>query len=438
MNEPDRPGDRSLRVELDGASRLPALQSVLHDVGVLLHTNGYVAIVLIDLEPLGEIEGECGSEVYNQLIMNISKDVDSLRRHYVRGGDLLCAVRPFGEQLAFFLEGPRKQSALTPHELEAVADRVWNALAPRILEQLRPYGAQGRFRLGYSLAMPNPMIQTERLIYRALDEARAMAIDYSRRTNARGRERLRDLILNRQLSTVFQPILDIAGGGAARVQAYEALIRGPAGTDLASPARLFDLAAHSELMAELDHACLDSALDSVQKMPEDTLLFANVLPARINDPRFRARLSDQKKLGMDPRRIVLELNEGQAIRAYDVLSRGIEELKSNGVRVALDDLGAGYANLDHILKLRPDFLKLDISLIRGVHQNSAKQAVISSMVQVGRAVGATVIAEGVEERAEYETLVGLGVAWGQGYLFAHPGPGFKVPDVPPMKPNGKP
>jgi EAL domain-containing protein (putative c-di-GMP-specific phosphodiesterase class I) len=428
---PTHSAERSLHVEMDRASQLPSLQSILHDIGVLLQTNGYVAIVLMDLEPLAEIEAECGSEVYNQLILRISRDVDSLRRSIIRGGDLLCAVRPYGEQLAFFLEGPRTQSALTPHELEAVADRVWSALAPRIAEQLRPYGGKGRFRLGYSLALPNPMIQTERLIYRALDEARSMAMDYSRRTNARGRERLRDLILNRQLSTVFQPILQISGGApATRVQAYEALIRGPTGTDLASPAMLFNLASHSELMAELDHACLDSALDSIQQMPEDALLFANVMPARINDAQFRARLSDRKLLGLDPRRIVLELNEGQAIRAYDVLSRGIAELQANGVRVALDDLGSGYANLDHILRLRPDFLKLDISLIRGVHQSVAKQAVIGSMVQVGRAVGATVIAEGVEEHEEYEKLRELGVAWGQGFLFARPQPGFPVPEVP--------
>jgi EAL domain-containing protein (putative c-di-GMP-specific phosphodiesterase class I) len=418
---------KSLRVELDGASHLPSLPTILHDVGVLLHTNGYIAIVLVDLEPLNEIEAECGSGVYNQLILRISKEVDSLRRNIVRAGDLLCAVRPYGEQIAMFLEGPRKHSALTPHELEAVADRVFTALSPKIAEQLRPLGGRGRFRLGYSMAMPNPMIQTERLIYRALDEARVMAEDYSRRTNARGRERLRDLIVNRQLSTVFQPIIDLANGQTTHVQAYEALIRGPVGSDLSSPAMLFNLASHSELVAELDHACLDSALHSLQTMPKDALLFANVLPARINDPQFRNRIGDPAQVGIDPKRIVLELNEGQAIRSYEILSRGIEELRSKGVRVALDDLGAGYANLDHVLKLRPDFLKLDISLIRGVHQSPVKQALIGSMVQVGRAVGATVIAEGVEEAEEYETLVELGVAWGQGYLFARPEPGFKSP-----------
>lgn len=413
--------DGRLTVELDLATELPSLGSVLHDVRGLLEQCGYLGLLLVDLEPLSVVEADCGPEVYNQLMRRVAQEIGEVRGASMRLSDLFCSVRSLGEQMVLFLDRPRRGDTISPAALEAVADRLWLALAPRVAELARPYGIKGAFRLGYALALQNPMVQTERLIYRALDQARIMAADYSRRVNSRARERMRDLIVNRQLTSVFQPIVQIPGGP---VQAYEALIRGPEGTDLFSPAMLFNLAGHADLVGELDRACCETVLSSLAGLPEDALLFANVLPTLINDGGFRSRMIETVSRGIGRERMVLELNEGVAIRSYDVLSKGLEELRAQGVRVAVDDLGAGYANLDHVVKLKPDFLKLDISMVRGVHQSSVKQALIASMVSVGRAVGATVIAEGIEEQAEHDMLVSLGVGWGQGYLFARPAKGF--------------
>ena len=414
---------RRLRVEIDHASELPSLPSMIHDVKSLMEQSGYIGLLLVDLEPLSEVEADCGPEVYNALIAKVAREVAKVRGEVMRVGDLFCSVRPLGEQLVLFLEKPRCSETISPAALESVADRLWLALAPRIAELTRPYGVKGKIRLGYALAMQNPMIQTERLIYRALDQARVMAGDYSRRVSARARERMRDLIVNRQLTTVFQPMVNMPDG---KVQAYEALIRGPEDSDLFTPAMLFGLAANADLVGELDRACCETVLTYANDLPEGTLLFANVLPTLINDQGFRdrmiAQVSSMARLG--PHRMVLEINEGVAIRSYDVLSKGIDELRAQGIRVAVDDLGSGYANLDHVLRLRPDFLKLDISMVRGVHLSSVKQALIASMVAVGKAVGATVIAEGIEEAEEREALIALGVGWGQGYLFARPQRGF--------------
>ncbi|MGQ0508777.1 MAG: EAL domain-containing protein [Myxococcaceae bacterium] len=401
------------------------MSSVVHDVRSMMEINGYLGLLLVDLEPLSEIESECGPDVYNLLIKEICAELGRIRHETMRVGDLLCSVRPLGEQVAIFLDRPRGATALSPAALEAVADRVWLTLAPRVLELTRPYGMKGRVKLGYALALPNPMIQMERIIYRAVDHAQQMASDYSRRMSGRARERLRDLIVQKQLSPFYQPILQMEGN---RVQAYEALIRGPQGSEFFTPAMLFNLASHADLVGELDRACCESVLNQLTSVPRNALLFANVLPTLINDPDFRARMLQRTHApGMDPSRLVLELNEGVAIRSYDVLSHGIDELRAGGIRVAVDDLGAGYANLDYVVRLKPDFLKLDISLIRGVHESSVKRALIASMVEVGRAVGATVIAEGIEAREERDTLVALGVGWGQGYLFAKPAPHFATP-----------
>lgn len=413
-----------LEVRLDPVSVLPALDSILHDVQVLLSSNGYLGVVLIDLQPLSSVEAECGREEYNRLLGRIAQEVAKLHPKLVRTGDLLCSVRPFGEQLAIFLEGARWGTAPSEAALEAIADRLWIALGQQIAALLRPFRCRDSIRLGYALALPNPMTQGERIIYRAVDHARVMSEDFSRRLNAKGRERLRDLIVSRQLSTAFQPIVKM---DSTAVKAYEALIRGPAGSDLASPATLFDLATHTDLLAELDRACCDTTLNAAKDLPDGALLFANVLPALINDPVFRSRLIDRTRSTVEPSRLVLEINEGYAIKSYELLSRGVDELRACGIRLAVDDLGAGYANLDHVMKLHPDFLKLDLSLVRDVHKSPVKRALIESMVAVGRAVGSTVIAEGIEVPEERDTLRELGVEWGQGYLFARPGPGFAVP-----------
>jgi EAL domain-containing protein (putative c-di-GMP-specific phosphodiesterase class I) len=412
---------QKLQVNVDAASALPWLGSVVHDVRDMLQANGYLALVLLDLKPLADIEAECGRTVYNEVIAGVCREVVFLRHKAVRSQDLICTIQPFGEEIVLFLGASRSATQLTTTALEGVADRIWSVLAPKVAELVRPFGGKGRFRLGYALTLPNDMIQTERLIYRAIDQARAMAEDYSRRIDARSRERLRDLIVSRQLTTAFQPIIQLP---SIEVRAYEALIRGPPGTDLFTPAMLFNLANRANLVAELDRACAACAVASAVDLPEGTLLFANVLPALINDPSFRSDIIDKQSSNLPPSKLVLEVNEGVAVRNYDILARGIAELRSQGIRVAVDDLGAGHTNLDQVLRLKPDFLKLDISLVRDVHTSPVKQALIESVVTMGRAVGATVIAEGIEEPAERDALISLGVAWGQGYLFARPQPSF--------------
>lgn len=402
---------------------IASLEAAMPRIRSLLSANGHVGVLALDLEPLSVVESECGSAVYDELLARICLELDRLRNQVIRATDVVCRLRPHGEQLVVFLEGAHGPGELSDETIERVADRLWLALSPRISELSRPHGCSTRLRLGFALVLPNSMIKPERLIYRAVDQARAMAADHSRRVDLRARELLRDLIVQRQLRTVFQPIVEMGEGGSTSIQAYEALIRGPEGSDLNNPAMLFELARQLDLIHELDRACCHTNLSSASSLPPPTLLFANVLPNLLNDSEFRGWLVEKAQANFQGR-LVLEINEGVAIRNHEMLSRGVEELRQGGVRIAVDDLGSGYANLDYVERLKPDFLKLDLSLVRGVDQNGVKQAMISSLVEVGRATGATVIAEGIETEKERDALRKLGVCWGQGFFFARPSPGF--------------
>lgn len=412
------------RFELDGASQLPPLHAITHDVQVLLETVGYLGIVVIDLQPLDVIEQEYGRAVYNDFILQVAQALGDVGREALSSGDLLCSIAPYGEQLALFLEGPRRSAGFTPRELEQVVDRMWLALAPRILSLLRPFDLHAKARLGYALVLSNVMVQPERLIYRGIEEARRMAVDYERRMSTRAREILRDILVNRQLRMVFQPVVEIT---SADVRGYEALVRGPAQSGFGTPATLFELAGNANLTGELVRACFECAFDSVYEMPLDSSLFLNVTPALLHDEHFRRRVLAPDGRGVPPGRIVLELSEHVAVRNYDFLARSLREAREAGVRLAIDDMGVGYSNLNHLLRLQPDYLKLDISLIRDVHNDAAKRALIGSMVVAAQAVGAHVIAEGIEQEAEREALIALGVPLAQGFLFGYPSPEFALP-----------
>src|SRR6266849_6587248 len=135
---------QNLQVTVDVASSLPWLGSILHDVQTMLQLHGYLALILLDHKPLADIEAECGRNAYNEVIAKVIKEVLYLRREVVRSEDLICTVQPFGEEIVLFLEAPRTAQQLTSDALEAVADRIWSVLAPKIAELVRPFGGRGR------------------------------------------------------------------------------------------------------------------------------------------------------------------------------------------------------------------------------------------------------------------------------------------------------
>jgi len=116
----------------------------------------------------------------------------------------------------------------------------------------------------------------------------------------------------------------------------------------------------------------------------------------------------------------VEITEHVAVQDYDALSAVLRRYRDAGLRLAVDDAGAGYASLLHILKLRPDYIKIDLSLVRDIHLDPARQALVSSLVSFARTVDAVLVAEGVEQQAELDMLVTLGVRQMQGYLLCPP------------------
>ena len=224
------------------------------------------------------------------------------------------------------------------------------------------------------------------------------------------RDELIDVIATSAFRSVFQPIVRLDDHG---VVGFEALTRFD---DAASPEQRFGAAHGLGLEIELEEACLATAVAAARCLPVDAWLSLNVSPsALLGSSRLGALLTDVD------RPVILEVTERTPITDYAAIRTALADLPVQA-ELAIDDAGAGYASLRHIVELRPAYVKLHIGLMRGIDADPLRQALVAGMVHFARKVGCHLVAEGVETAEECDMLADLGVELGQGYLFGRPQP----------------
>ena len=249
----------------------------------------------------------------------------------------------------------------------------------------------------------------------------AAAIDYSsilsavagpaladRRDLADTHSRLKHSLTAGEFHPVFQPIVDLASLEAV---GYEALTRFD---DEMRPDLRFAEAASVGLGHEYELGAIEAALAAAPDLPAEAFLTLNMSPGLVLENGRRL----VKMIRGSSRRLILELTEHVPIDDYAALRKAIKALGT--VEIAVDDAGAGYASLRHILELRPAFAKLDISLVRGIDGDELRQALVAGLSYFALKSGCQLIAEGVESEDEAILLRRLGVEFAQGYLFGHP------------------
>src|SRR4051812_44032869 len=231
---------------------------------------------------------------------------------------------------------------------------------------------------------------------------------------------VRDVITAGDLLEVhLQPIVSLAAYDSAPA-GYEALARFQT-TPYESPDIWLSRAAQAGLLQELELSCARAALALVPLLPESAFLTVNVSAETLVSPGF-IRVLDH----VPADRVVVEVTEHAIVREYDALLRALGGLRERGVRLAVDDAGSGFASFRHVLELSPEIIKLDIHLTRGVHSDLSRQALVRSLVSFAGDVGSTLVAEGIETPEDMQTLCDAQVPFGQGYLFARPGPAQRV------------
>jgi EAL domain-containing protein (putative c-di-GMP-specific phosphodiesterase class I) len=223
------------------------------------------------------------------------------------------------------------------------------------------------------------------------------------------RMRVRRLCAEGRLETVFQPMIEL---GSSQHVAYEALTRFPGETR--TTRECFADAAEVGAGLDLELAAVRSALAHLGEIPARTRLSINVSPAVALTDEFYDLVSPVAD------RLIIELTEHEPVDDYDALGEALSHLRAIGALVAIDDVGAGFATLRHILRLSPDILKLDLSLTRAIETDPGTRALTSALIDFADNTGALIAAEGIENEGELELLRELGVDQGQGYFLGRP------------------
>jgi EAL domain-containing protein (putative c-di-GMP-specific phosphodiesterase class I) len=229
------------------------------------------------------------------------------------------------------------------------------------------------------------------------------------------------VLLEQRVQSVYEPIVCTH---SLTVYGYEALARGPEGSEYGPATALFDAAEEHDMLYELDALCRAAALDGASGFPAGTKLFMNIRPSAINDPRFHpsALIRTLEKSHLKPSDVVFEISEQESIDNYSVFREARDKYGQLGFQFALDDTGAGYASLEAAMELAPEFIKVDRSFMKGIDEDAGRQAMVRGFQQVARSVGARIIGEGLDRLEELQKLAELGIEFGQGWLFGRATP----------------
>jgi EAL domain-containing protein (putative c-di-GMP-specific phosphodiesterase class I) len=369
---------------------LPSLAVILGQIQDYLTSEGQLGLLSITV--LGR-EGEHDSDRWAHYEASLHEISVFLRRYAgrrMRRSDILLDPIVAGNTFVVLLGPPREDRKLNRTDVVRVRHRLLRGLKTHLRRNL-PQPAVDRYGVyvGGALVRHDPAVEGSRIIYHGLEQAFADALGQRKREVRRHTLQLQRLLRTEQITTVYQPLVNVF---ERRVIGYEALTRMP-NRQFPTPESLFKIAYENGALWAVERLCRKRALENA---PEIT--------------------AGQR------------LTEHAAVKDFAAMRRTLDAVRSVGFQLAMDDVGSGYAGLQAIAEIQPDYLKVDMSLVRNLHRDPIKRELIETIRRFSDSTGITLVAEGVESAEELETLALVGVRCAQGYLFAKP-------DSPPKKPD---
>jgi len=388
-------------------------------IAEILRVDGGLGAILVDLTSLAHIGRSFGGATFQLLQQQIDPLIAEMRDLF-REGDILARDEWDGDRFLFFFGGRRsKDVPFAIEEIRRLVERVEEFLRPRIARLTLPYMREKpTLDVGYAFTLFSPLESEERQISRLVEDA-VGSVGFRRQTRDRDqREVLQEIIYNRKIWTAFQEILEIEN---RTIVGYEGLSRGPRGTELEPPMALFGLAARHDLTEELERSCRRQAFVDWEIFGAPGRLFVNTVPATIRDTTFLGRgVLDYLGTKLSPQFVTLEITERQVIENLNLYREAMHSFLDMGFTFAIDDVGSGYSGLETVATLGANYLKIDMGLVRDIHQKKVNQQVVKAILDMAAGVGSTVIAEGIQTNDERDALLQLGIRYGQGYLYGRP------------------
>lgn len=388
--------------------------------------GGRFAVGVIDLDGFKPVNDAYGHAVGDRVLVEAGQRLS--RDH----GQPVFVARLGGDEYGLIIEADLAIEALQRLGAELCAALREPYCMPGVTAQVS--GSVG-FAV-YPQAATAPELLYERAdyaLYHAKQNVRGAAVVFSAdhetaiKTSGLIEQALRHADMASEFSLSYQPLVDIR---SERTVGFEALARWTSPTlGVVSPADFVPVAERSGLIANMSPVLLAWALDAAAGWPQDVRLSFNLSTRDIATPRQIERIIDIIRLsGVAPDRIDLEITETAVMRDFDQASRSLAALKALGVRIALDDFGAGYSSLSYVHRLPIDKLKIDGSFMRGMHAADKRRAIVKTILDLCRNLGLDCVVEGVETQEQMALLQPLGCRVVQGYLFARPMTGEAVAD----------
>lgn len=394
---------------MDLSTGLPTLTSLFSDLWPVAEAPDGTTVLYVHIPSSSIVEERFGweaLEAYRGLLANylvgLAQDMRRDRTHCV-------LARTFADDFVI-LTLRRDGDEQLPTRIADGMTRHLSAIDEETAALLQVY-------VGMASTKPFPKIHPERRLYRTIQQAQTEATDVGRQKLSTQLRVLDRCISQEVFTMVFQPIVKVEDH---QILAHEALVRCKE-KELRSPHILFNVAEQGNRMWPLSRLLRALAIRSVPQMPAGQFLFLNLHPLDFDDPEV---YEEQGPVAQHAQRIVLEVTERAAILDLDHFRRQLKRLREFGLKIAIDDLGSGYSALSLVSELDPDYIKLDMTLVRDIDQSPVRQNLVRNMVSFARDLGASVVAEGVETREELSVVRELGCQLVQGYYLAMPSPPF--------------
>ncbi|HEY3172565.1 MAG TPA: EAL domain-containing protein [Thermoanaerobaculia bacterium] len=398
----------------DPVTELPTVPVIIDALRDRLLDSRDLAVLYVDVEQYSHIEDTYGWEVFDGLLRHTAKALRRMVGTVFATEDFVAVNRTGGSDFYVLtsLEGGDEAAARLQRKARQVEESLRGTLDEAF--STRIHKRIGVF-VGHAIIRANPQMRVERLVYRALREAVAIATTKERERQALLHDAFKEILRKRRIRTVYQPIFDL---NTMELFGHEALTRGPLDSPFESPDLLFQFAGEHEATWELEQLCLESSANHYLSTPA-SFLFLNVEADSIESLSVRGLHAFTPLLNLR-HQVVLEVTERSAIRDIPIFREALSTLRERGFRIAIDDAGSGYASLQSIAELRPNFLKVANTLITGLHQDTIKRDVVEMLVTLSRRIDALCVAEGIETPQDLEECRRLGIPYGQGYYIGVP------------------
>jgi len=376
-----------------------------------------VALLLIDLDDLKIVNDNEGHPAGDQLLVGMANAIGDTLRY----GDR--AFRIGGDEFAVLLPHTDASEALV------AANRLRHfCLRPAVGERVIPFSG-GISSVPLMTSDRSELLrQADAALYRCKRSGRGSVAVFEPDRDivtadahgAGSAVAVRDIVRARNLTPVYQPIVDLRDG---TVLGFEGLIRPGASSPFANPGQLFAAASAAGRTVELDLACYEVVAAGAANVDPSQVLTVNLSPLTLEAEDFSTAwlLDVLTRYGISPGRVIVELTEREAITDLERLRRSVASLQRAGLRIAADDVGAGNAGLRLLSQIRFDIMKIDLSLVQDGAQHDSSRAVLRSLMDLAARQGAVAIAEGLETAEQLRALRELGITTGQGYLLGRPG-----------------